>query len=1677
MNLRRIALATLLAAGIAAAPAMAQQDPASLLQPPVATSEPDSVQQAVPTKAPGGLQDGIIIENSARQGGRGHFRVEVAQVEQPGIDAHDVRVRVSTGYATRISKASGAGWRCAVAGKTWVCRKPSIHGTQVVAPIHVTVLGLKGVKVGQVGISSHLTWVQRTDATNVAAGLQRADERGKPGAKPLMGRDSTHDFLPVAPPLTISAHLVGPIIHPMGKAEGTHTATIHALVSGLDGDTINLRWSQRCLTRADAKAVKACKGVVAPRATFLDPVVSRLSEPEVGMRVHLPDVRRPTPLVFEMSVNDTGDVARTQVTIIPTPIAQRKMAARLGAFQDALKKARPTGDLTSPAGVRTPTTRTGMRRQVSKDGKRVTLTPQVAGGIKSVTWSSPVGGSGEIAGATRKGNSITVPTGSKAAVVQAKVETKSGDTIQVPTAVPPTQPAAAKAPKLTLPNTPQQQTLCAAVAAPKPLPTAAGLADGSATPDIALPSGEKIWLGSVQGASPCDVNTKATFTGGVVMFGTWGLQRVTGTVSASGGLVISGGAMRIPDGWLAGAPPELVAQAQGASAAVTFNVPQGTELGARLDVTGKWSNFGGEFVLPTGIDVLPLPAGWKFEAARLRVEPAGRVGLIMEARAPPGQSGSVQVSGSIGTDSSASLDVTAAGVAVFTSASGDQTALNMQGALRIAPAIDNATGKAEVPARSVWDVRIQGELTNLRPFDNVLFRRVTVLWTLAGFEMSTDMRIGSDTRYVDMKTSGKYVSADDWSLNIDWSGNWSLGEGATVASLRGSLVRKDNFTTLDVTGTAAGWKPSPAFEMKSLTASLNNKCAEADKTKCNPLAVKVVLTAEGSVSTGGASPIGWNGSASVNLTTGKFTVSGGLSVPDGGIGPEALKLRSINMAIANDGSAGVCTPKTPQATPGTRITFTAVGTVLGKAVDFTGEYESGAGGGYCMVGRLKDMPSEVPDAQQFNNIFVAYSSRDASINGDISGNQLVTLPASSLVINAQFQMPDFMKDIGVTGTGTFKGTIGLSPVSIDADITWTPAERKIFIGEANDSNMGLDALSVGFAWQNGSLTFDATANMSYVTPASDTAAASTTPIRASVGVSASTGGTANVFIDGGVDTSQIASGEVVNGFGVDGLTIRQLRVTARIGVDATGTPDPSMAFDAQVSLPDRWVGPLGVKPGTVVTLAANIQKTSPCFQFDISRANPEDGQLAIDLANKGLIGARKLGVILAPAPGGCKLGSTADARVLPQGFSVQMDGVIGKDFNVKFGAEVRLPTVSDPTAFYLNAQLKLDAFDIGGTVSVQQTDLSLLIDTKNSAYGLTLKGGVDVMGNKVAVNLEVQSTGLGNLTIKGGGAADIGVGGFGFKGYVDMNVDIQGGALKTLSVDLMANVKVMGITLADARGSLMYDEGMVKKFELALKITIPLFWNTRVEGSVDVLYELGKGVQQEQAPIVTMPSRMRVSVGGRIIAFGWDTGAFNVVIVDWTGTVDTPAPPANENVNVAMGGTQAVKTSLRLPVLRYHALDFADGSDMTYDNEGYRDYRVVGLTYTANIRSDSQGGSAPASQVTGGVTFNTCPESKTSADGVTCAVATKTVQGVIHFEDKRIQLVNGGTTGVMQYDAGQMKCTASCTSKDVDLTGTEWDAAVALIEEARTEFAKANAGNALPPVDVWTYDASGSGTP
>ena len=51
---------------------------------------------------------------------------------------------------------------------------------------------------------------------------------------------------------------------------------------------------------------------------------------------------------------------------------------------------------------------------------------------------------------------------------------------------------------------------------------------------------------------------------------------------------------------------------------------------------------------------------------------SGRAGLIMEARGPPDQSGSVLVSGSIGTDGSAAFDVTAAGIAVFRSANGDQ---------------------------------------------------------------------------------------------------------------------------------------------------------------------------------------------------------------------------------------------------------------------------------------------------------------------------------------------------------------------------------------------------------------------------------------------------------------------------------------------------------------------------------------------------------------------------------------------------------------------------------------------------------------------------------------------------------------------------------------------------------------------------------------------------------------------------------------------------------------------------------------------------------------------------------------------------------------------------------------------------------------------------------------------
>ena len=61
-----------------------------------------------------------------------------------------------------------------------------------------------------------------------------------------------------------------------------------------------------------------------------------------------------------------------------------------------------------------------------------------------------------------------------------------------------------------------------------------------------------------------------------------------------------------------------------------------------------------------------------------------------------------------------------------------------------------------------------------------------------------------------------------------------------------------------------------------------------------------------------------------------------------------------------------------------RLGISATGVVFGKQVQFSGEF--GGSAGLCLIGRMGDMPGDVPQASLFHEVQVAYTSERVLVN-------------------------------------------------------------------------------------------------------------------------------------------------------------------------------------------------------------------------------------------------------------------------------------------------------------------------------------------------------------------------------------------------------------------------------------------------------------------------------------------------------------------------------------------------------------------------------------------------------------------------------------------------------------------------------------------------------------------------
>lgn len=1710
-----------------------------------------------PASAPGGLGLSLHPADSVRAGGSGTTEVEVFQRSSPGISARDLRLTLRTQKGLKISGASGDGWICRSRSTNLaVCRGRDASDRLDPGTVKVDLAVGAGSGGADRRLHARLGWRERRDARMVAAGLAKQAPRGSRGAR-LVSRSARHsEKVQIDRRLKVKLDFAGPQRQPTG--DSGMTTVLRARIDAIGGAQVQTRWTQLCTDEASARREKVCGGEVAPGARFLQDSSNPKATDVETMGVDLPDVRDPTVLWFRLEATDGDSVSRDEVKVVAQPFEAAEMDPRLETLSRIDEISRPVareemagsgqrliaGSISGPGiadvpvgEARTFTVRAGSHRVVS------------------VKWSVARGSGRLLAGARRQGSSVTIrPARALAArsfVLKASARLKGGDRLELAKTIkvlPRGVRASASIPSAGL-NSPRlraglaqyrrqsaamarrvdrrasritgvsiadssagspERTLCAVADVIKqrrlqPLPFPTGpipldaygrplspIGNEDTPPDLVLGGGAQVWLGpdARVSRSTCNQDTKITFTTAQLSVGDNSFIDVEGEITTEG-LVVKAGSYRIPAQWGVQIPNVREALSKG----LRFTVPGAARVSANIDPEdGQWSALGGEIRLPSGLELLSLPGGWKFQPATLRLESTGLISLSVKAVAPTtgegANGGSVLIEGRMDPLGQVELEVTAANVATIRAADGDQVAFSGGGTLRFNWATefceaDPATGDqvdkecdddGETSSPSftvtpeVW-VSAEGQI---RLADNFSLTKARMQWRPTEFQADMAARAGSEKSFVDFSVGGTYSSTDDWNFRMtSQSDNWEVVNGLVVQRLEGSVTRtrpdssRPGVTTIYARAAARGWKPSPAFEVSSLDATLTNECPKDGVVakECQAGAVRLNLDVKGAAQLpiDGVGAMDWTSTASVNLSTLRFTLSGGVTVPDGGVGPEGLKLRDIQINLSNERDIGVCQPRggpiqPPNPPPlkpeaqGARLasdqqlnfSLVAKGTVMGQNANFIGD----VGNGLCLIGDLRGgMPADAPYSDSFGDaVAVAYSSYDATYNRD--GLQF-SLDAKRVQLATTFKLPKVVEDnLKLGGTGRFVASVGAArdangnPTTgnsfdgrISVDVK--PGSEPAIFGEKTGSYLGLDGAYLRLVWGAGASTsFTAATQMTYRTKASseagDGVGGSATPFRLAVSFAA-TGAT----VAGGVDPERSPDrndkGEPVvnNAFGVQDLKVYGLAISLTLGANT------SMGFRGDTALPANWVEPIGIKAGARIALAASVSQTNPCFSFSITNEKGSD-QVAVDVANAGLLSANQLDLLLAPS--GCTVGD----KVIAPGFGFTFNGKIGGQFPLLVQANVQLPSPADPTRFYLYAKLQVPEFSFGSVARFDRTDFELKLDPARQDYMVRLNGGINVLGQRVAVAGDFQSTGgLGNIKLNGSAEANLGVAGFSLDSSLKLKMDMASFNIKTFGFDADMRFRMLGVTLAGARADMLYENGLINRFNFALTAGINV-GVASAEGTVRLNYNLLRPSGKAEGPFTE--KELKVGFGGKLRFLFWRT-AFDWDIYSFRGALDSKEVADQKALADSGSDKQEVEKAPELPLVRV----------LRNRGLGANQYgRITGITYRTSYRVGTPDTveQRATSDNRGELLITVCGVDKPNADG-TCQTQDQEMVAVVDYPKRTITVLNATAVYGQSYRENYV------------LEGADWDGTVKWVDAARAAY-KAKTQNTLPPLRAWS---------
>ena len=1241
-------------------------------------------------------------------------------------------------------------------------------------------------------------------------------------------RRSTHEAVVAVRASLVAAGSASPEVVTVTADEATRRVVLDGIGSTGSGMSLDYRWSQRCLTKADAKAVRQCRGVVSPPARIGDPTLASTT-------AVLPQVSRRTAFVFGLTIADGSATSSTLVyvpAVPPTlPVGQPgreaglspEAAARRAAIIGRARTASRARKAAARSSARARRSKAANERAAAKAANRQAPRIRIVGGpaitaqpgedlpiatTRTGRWRGAVtyewikaagGGSAVLTPGADGAATLEDPPASGLVVVWVIARDASG---HAATAIARVRVGA-------VPDTQGGTLLVEAYRASRarqPLPFDVGAGISGTLRDLAQPA--------ARGGA-------YRFAGASARVGELEIRDGSGTLTSEG-IRFTGGTLVVPAAWRV-MPVEISGDSP-----LTIAFAEGGRPAALIGQVRSRSSFA----------ILPLPDGWAGTTDLVFAPEAWHVA----ANGVGGEAGVATVAGELRQDGSYRVDVRSSALVSI-----GGTAIDLAGTAesRGGQVTSAITGSAASPIALGDGVSITSLAASWapRPLNKASSAKApAVIVGTAQIALTS-----GDAAPLMLDAALAYAGAIDWRLTLTGTGGgaWTPVPGLAIGpgALEGFIGDVAGARTWGVTGTVAGWNPTSRLSLRGIDIQLTDSCGDTPAPACPATGLFLGMRGTGTLDAAGAGDV----NAPVQAVMG-MGPAGGVSVagtlPDLAVGPGMTltdPTLDVSYGMPDDQLPGaVQGPDFGARDEGGYSVRVAGGVRIASLGTFDTVTAQVTAAGWAFGGYARDGVALGAGNGRQDGAWFGWASYDTSMNVDVAGRGPQDVPVARNIVSVAgvYLAPEWFASVA---GGRPEGTMAVLKVTpgsgtVDGQVS-QPGTFPIKAGSQR-----LTASDVVFV-MNG----DATRGMSVTVRAGGALQVRGVP-----------GGPDWVSVpplaldlraDGPTNTVSGTmalrdGGDWSDAFGVPGFVVRS--PAFRLGFN-TVTTETSFPFTGAGALPQDLAGPLRVPAGTPVQVGADLAPANECINVQVGDSRGSSDAMSLD---GGALRARYFEFVVAPT--GC-----AQSKSLP---------AIAPGLAVVFDGDVMGTTVDIVTPITLSGGLVMNAeAPVGdllvGSLRLAQAKVAVRVDSRAGRDEVDLSGGVEMFGAVTTVTGPLQQAGTATTgTLAGTAAAPVQVSGFTVRNLsLSTPVSYAPGAV-TAAVNASGDLDLMGGVVKVPAFRTTLAGGRVEETTAQIDTDVAVFGKAKARGRYEMLHRATAGTLSFTGKVV-FTTESGVSIG------------------------------------------------------------------------------------------------------------------------------------------------------------------------------------------------------------------------